>query len=286
MNFSLTQSVSRTGYLKSQDQTSLFFRHYPVVNAKAKVFLVHGFGEHSGRYSHVIERLNQENFEVLTIDLRGHGHSAGKPGFVEAFEDYERDVNAALEYMAKNLLPGKKLFVLAHSMGALISLRVSTRTSVAISGMVLSCPLLCLTMPVPSWKKWAVFAMAHLIPNLRMSANIKGRQLSHDEAIAKAYDEDPLVLKSIAIRTFWEIFKAYKGMTNCAAKKSPPFLMQLGGKDSVVDSRASELWFNQIDRNGMDATLKIYPKLQHEIYNEIDRKIPIDDAMAWLNARA
>jgi alpha-beta hydrolase superfamily lysophospholipase len=285
MNFSLTQTTSKTGYLKSKDQTPLFYRYYPLADHKASVFLVHGFGEHSGRYLHLFDRLTKDNYEVSMLDLRGHGYSEGRRGTVSSFANYEEDVIAGLDFAARNVKPNKKLFVLAHSMGALITLRVVTSARPPIDGMVLSCPLLRLTMPMPSWKKWASFAAASVLPTLRVSSGIKGHQLSRDQAIAAAYDADPLVLKNLPMHTFWEIFKSYQEASRLASIMSHSFFMQIGGLDSVVDARASEQWFKQVDRKAVDATLKIYPDLMHEIYNEADRHLPIEDAMAWLNAR-
>ncbi len=169
-------------------------------------------------------------------------------------------------------------------MGALISLRVTASTRLPIDGMVLSCPLLGLMMPIPAWKKWASFAAASVVPKIRLSAGIKGHQLSTDEQIARAYDTDPLVLKNLSMRTFWEIYKSYQEAANIAQTVSLSFLMQVGGRDPVVDARASELWFSRVNTKKVDATLKVYPEFLHEIYNETDRHIAIEDAVAWLNA--
>lgn len=285
MKFSLTQTASKTGFLKSKDQTPLFFRQYLVKAPKASVFLVHGFGEYGGRYGHVIDRLTKEGFEVFSVDLRGHGYSEGKRGDIDDFRRYEEDVVAGLEFAFSKKNASNKLFVLAHSMGALISLKVVSHTLFPLDGMVLSCPLFGLATPVPTWKKWAVFSMASLLPKTPLSAGIKGNQLSSDRGIAKAYDADPLVLKSISARAFWEIFKGCQDVDAMASSMSLSFLMQIGGKDPVVDANASKRWFDQVNHQHVDATLKIYPEFLHEIYNEINRQVPIDDAVTWLNQR-
>lgn len=283
MNFSLTQAASKTGFLKSKDRTPLFYRKYPHSEAKAIIVLVHGFGEHGGRYQHVIDRLLEEKFEILVVDLRGHGHSEGLRGDVKSFGSYEDDVVAGIEYALRFGPKNKKLFLLAHSMGALISLRVATSRKLPLDGMVLSCPLLKLTMSVPIWKKWASIAVAKVLPKTKLSSRIKGNQLSKDQAMAQAYDADPLVLKNLSVRTFCEIVKACEQADGMTEKIGLPFFMQIGGKDRVVDAQASERWFSRIDGKRVDATLKVYPDLLHEIYNETERDVPIEDAIRWLN---
>lgn len=284
MNFSLTESYSKTGFIKSKDQTSLFYRHYPVSHKKAIVFLVHGFGEHSGRYTHVIDRLREESFEVFCIDFRGHGHSKGKRGDVETFSHYVEDVVAGIEHIEKNLRHEKNLFLIAHSMGALASLHATVNSQISVAGLILSCPLFALRLPIPKWKQLASFAAAKMLPQLRVATGIKGRHLSSDQKFANAYDNDPLVLKNLSVRAFREIFIGYQNIDSLAERISSSLFLQIAGTDPVVDSKTSEKWFQTL-REDVDGSLKIYPEFLHEIYNEANRKLAIDDAIFWLNAR-
>lgn len=285
MNFSVTEAYSKTGYLPSKDQTPLFYRHYAVNGKKATVLLVHGFGEHSGRYSHVIDNLRKAGFEVWCIDFRGHGHSHGTRGDVDQFCRYEEDVLAGIDHALSHQNSPGKFFILAHSMGALVSLHAVTKNKLPISGMVLSCPLLALKMPVPAWKKWASIFVAKVMPEAKIKSGIRGVQLSSDHKFANAYDNDPLVLKTLSVRAFREISKGCQRAHVLAQTVTSSFFMQLGGNDPVVDKAASERWFSQIDRRAVDATLKVYPGFLHEIYNEAKREEAIGDFISWLNKR-
>src|SRR5690606_16891862 len=128
-------------------------RHYSVPSPKASILVIHGFGEHSGRYSHVIDRLLGEQFEVYCIDLRGHGYSKGSRGDVTYFQQYEEDVEALIEYAKSRHKIEHKFFIIAHSMGALVALGAVSRLKHKIDGIVLSSPLFALSLPVPCWKK-------------------------------------------------------------------------------------------------------------------------------------
>jgi len=248
------------------------------------VVLIHGFGEHSGRYAHIIDRLRQERFGVLCIDFRGHGLSKGKRGYVKQFQDYEEDVKAAIKFVQNKQPPQAKIFILAHSMGALVCLRLMAKMSNTIDGLVLSSPLFALKLPFPPWKKWAVNMLTRIWPNWPFKSTIHGKDLTSDLTIAKGYDNDPLVLKSIPVQAIGQLIAAYEGACDIAPVIKHPFFMQISGIDPVVDPKAAQEWFRKV--NNQDATIKIYPDFLHEIYNENRKKEPIDDFIAWLNKRA
>jgi len=283
MNLSNPENYSNTGYLYSLDQTPLFYRHYAVENQKATVLLVHGFGEHCGRYAHVIEQLLKRHFEVYCVDFRGHGRSFGNRGDVERFECYEEDLNAALKYVISQKKPGSKLFILAHSMGALVSLRLVSKSLEGVDGMVLSAPLFALSMSIPAWKKCGASMLAKVMPSVKFPAGIKGSALSTDPQIAQAYDDDPLVLKKISVRAFGQIQEGVKGTADLKVK--PAFFIQVAGKDSIVDPNAAINWFQSVKGQCSDASMKVYEGFLHEIYNESKREEAIDDALTWIEKR-
>lgn len=283
MNLPHPKDDSTTGFLHSKDKTPIFYRHYAVKDQKATVLVVHGFGEHSGRYQHVANALTSRHFEVYGIDFRGHGHSHGKKGDVESFEDYIDDLHTAIRFVLSKKDPKQKLFIVAHSMGALVSLRLLARNNEGISGLVLSAPLFALHKSIPQWKKCAAASIAKFFPALKFPSGIKGKKLSHDLHYAQAYDQDPLVLKCISVRAFKEIEEGMKGVSDLSLETA--FFMQVAGDDSIVDSQATKKWFNKIHNNSLDATLKDYDGFLHEIYNEKNRKEAIDDALLWLEKR-
>jgi len=283
MIYSLASNYSATGYLKSNDQTALFYRHYEVENQKATVLLIHGFGEHSGRYAHVIDRLRNEGFGVLCIDFRGHGLSKGKRGYIELFQHYEEDVKAAIKFVQNKQSPKTKIFILAHSMGALVCLRLIAKMNNTIDGLVLSSPLFALKTPFPPWKKCAINLLAKICPNFPVKSTIKGINLTTDQNIAKSYDSDPLVLKTIPVRTVSQLIAGYEAASNIAPIIRHPFFMQISGLDPVVDPKAAQAWLKNI--NNKDATIKFYPEFLHEIYNETRKEEAINDFIVWLNER-
>lgn len=285
MNFSMTKVDKKTGYIKSKDQTPLFYRHFETENPKAAVLLVHGFGEHGGRYDHVVERLRAEGYSIFCIDFRGHGHSQGVRGDVQAFDRYEEDVHAALVHLKESQGKDTKIFVVAHSMGALVALRMLTKMGKHVDGIVLSCPLFALKMKVPTWKKWAAIIAASVAPTVRVKTGIRGKHLSSDLSVAQAYDHDPLVLKNLSARAFYEIYQGCLSADELSGTLKHSILLQVAGDDPVVDAERAQSWFKNIDKNKVDATLKVYPGFLHEIYNESKKEEAINDFISWLNRK-
>ena len=273
-----------TGYLKSHDQTPIFYRHYEVENQRATVILIHGLAEHSGRYAHVIDRLRKEKFGVLCIDLRGHGHSKGQRGDIRNFENYEEDVKAAIKFVQNKQSPKEKIFIVAHSMGALVCLKLIAKMSNTVDGLVLSSPLFAMKMRVPIWKRAAARLLSLIYPGFGLRPNIKGSQLTSDTHMAKSYDNDPLVIKKITARAILEVIKACESAQDLAPIIKHPFFMQVSGRDFIVDSESTSNWFKNI--HNKDATIKLYPEFLHEIYNESRRNEAIDDFINWLKQRS
>lgn len=284
MIHAVSEHHSSTGYLYSSDQTPLFYRHYAALNPKATVLVIHGFGEHGGRYAHVIDQLLKRHFEVFSIDFRGHGRSQGPRGDVEHFEQYEEDLHATIKYINAQKRPGQKLFILAHSMGALVSMRLIAKKAEGVDGMVLSAPLFALSPNIPAWKKCGAMMLAKIVPTMKFPAGIKGDQLTTDMALARAYDEDPLVLKLISVRAFCQIQAGVKGSAELRLR--PAFFIQIAGRDGIVDPKAALAWWNSIKHERSDAAMKCYDSFLHEIYNEKQREEAISDALNWIEDRS
>lgn len=280
-NFHLATTAEKTGYLVSHDGTKIFYRSYKNKNAIADILLVHGFGEHSGRYLHVVNRLLDEGFSVISFDLRGHGLSEGHRGDIKTFEHYENDLITILKKSRSCSNKSLPLFIVAHSMGSLISLGAVLKLKNEVSGLVLSSPLLGLSLKIAWWKRCLGHYLSGLAPYLPIKSEISGEYLSSDPIFANAYNKDPLILKSISIRAFNLLQKKLHTTNDLKQSIKPPFFMQIAGNDLVVDSNAAQNWFNKNSKKELDQA-KIYPHFLHEIYNEKEREEAIGDLVSWL----
>ncbi|MGB9736346.1 MAG: lysophospholipase [bacterium] len=272
-------STRKEGFTKAKDGMQLFYRYILADKPKASVFIVHGLGEHSGRYENVINTLTDYN--LFLLDLRGHGRSAGKRGHVMHFDEYLDDVDA-LRNELKSLVKGKS-FILGHSMGGLIVLRYAIYRSDGLSGVVSSGPLLGVNVEVPKIKAMLGRVIAGIWPALSMSNEIDTNKLSHDKAVVDAYNNDPLVHTKVSARWYIEMVKAMEDTNANADKLTLPCLIMHGSEDALTNPQSSKAFFEKA--GSKDKTYKLYEGYYHEIFNEIDKQKPLSDMLEWINKR-
>ena len=231
--------------------------------------LVHGLAEHSGRYGHVIARLEAAGYDVHAVDLRGHGRSAGFPGMVSGLEDWLNDVGAIVE-QARSAAGDGRVFLLGHSLGALISGTYVARNTDVVDGLVLS--------------GIAVLAGTELLAAMSDpdAPGIPPTALSRDPEVVRAYVEDPLVFhdrvppeaNAAALATAIE-------MNQSGTLIKIPVLMVHGSADGIADVEGARDLFAQLGSE--DKELIVYEGLFHEVMNEPEQERVLDDIVAWLD---
>ncbi|HEY6333384.1 MAG TPA: alpha/beta fold hydrolase, partial [Blastocatellia bacterium] len=175
--------------LTMRDGTRLYARRREANPSLAEIVIVHGFGEHSGRYSAITEHLVSHGMTVTAYDHRGHGQSDGLPGHVDRFSDYDRDLAAIVATVrARSTGP---LFLVAHSMGGLIALHYLIEAGPEIAGAAISAPLLGFAVKVPGYKAMIGRISALVAPKFRMQNEIDPMVLCRDREICIAYAADP-----------------------------------------------------------------------------------------------
>jgi len=271
------------GEITAPDGIKLFSRQFPVKDERARMLIVHGLGEHSGRYAHVIDRLNSKGISVWTYDHRGHGRSDGKRGHVGSFSEYTADLDLMIKNARRDMPDGLRFFLLGHSMGGLIALNYAEKNPKNIDCLVISSPGLAPAKKVPVIKGSLGKLMSNLIPSLSFDNELVPGHLSHDRSMVDAYVGDPLVHRRITARWFTEFLAAMSATCREAGCLRLPLLMQVAGDDQIVHPGTSRDFFDQVA--SMDKTLFFYDGLYHEIYNETadQRKRVLMDLENWLD---
>lgn len=266
----VTFETSRTG-------TQLAVRSWPAPSPVAAVLIVHGIGEHSGRYSHVAERLNSHGLWAFSYDHRGHGHSHGDRAHVDEWADYVDDAEDRLSAVAvETKLP---TVVYGHSMGGLIALDfVLNRPQVKPSALVVTNPAL--GSNAPGWKKVMARVLAKLFGSVKLPTGIDGEQLSRDPAVGEAYFADPLVTTKASLKWGAEILDAMDRVNRAVDRLDVPTFLGVGAQDTVVPPQSSVALGNNphVER-------RLYPKLRHELHNEPEGLQVVDDISAWVLAQ-
>lgn len=272
--------TARTSQLKAADGTTLHVVDWPSAQPSGRgVLMLHGIGEHSGRYAHVAQFFNELGFDVRCHDHRGHGRSGGARGDLPDDEAIVRDATQVMQDFAPRFDTAPLL--LGHSMGGLFAARFATAQAAPISGLVLSSPAL--AIPLSGGQKLLLRVMSTLAPGVAVTNGLPDRYLSHDQAVIDAYRADPLVHPKITARLLRAMLAAVDVAQARAPELAVPTLLLVSGADRLVDARGSDAFFARL-RAGV-GTMHRYPELYHEIFNERDAAPVFADLRAWLETQ-
>lgn len=271
-----------TGSLLTRDGLRLFYRKFEAENPVAGIVFAHGLGEHSGRYNHLVEHLLPKGYSFWLVDHRGHGKSEGTKGHVMEFDNYLMDLSMVVEMARNELGEEKKLFLIGHSMGGLITISFALKYTDMLDGIVVSSPALGMKVKVPAIKEKLGLFMSKVWPSLTMANELPKDKISHDEEVVRDYENDPLVHSKVSARWFTEFIAAIDNAHHRAGTIKMPVLMQVAGDDYLVNAPSSKEWFGKLSVE--DRTLHYYDGNYHENYHEVaDRRTQaFSDLEAWL----
>ena len=247
----------------------------------ALVLIVHGLGEHSGRYETVAQQLNGWGFAVRSFDLCGHGLSSGAPGSLPDENRLLDDLATVIDRSRAAVAPGLPIVLLGHSLGGLIAARFVSLKLRAVEGLVLSSPAL--DPGLNAFQKLLLATLPKIAPNLRVGNGLDASYLSHDPAVVAAYRADPLVHDRICARL--ALFIATAGAQTCALARhwTVPTLLIYAGQDRLVSPKGSRAFAAQAPASVL--TSQCFEDLYHEIFNELDPAPVFGALQQWLAQR-
>ncbi|MBA7568977.1 Monoacylglycerol lipase [subsurface metagenome] len=265
---------------KTFDGLSLFGQSWqPEDRPRAVVCLVHGIGEHSGRYVHVADSLTQTGYALISIDLRGHGKSEGPRGHIPSYEAIMQDISSLLEVSNKKF-PQLPSFLYGHSLGGNLVLNYVLRRQSHLKGVIATAPWLRLAFEPPRFKIILAQITNYIWPSFSQKNGLDTKVLSHDPEVVYAYENDPLVHDHISARMFNSIYQAGQWALEHASEFSLPLLLMHGGADRLISVEASREFADKITEN---CTFKIWDGLYHEIHNEPEKKEVFKFLIDWLD---
>jgi acylglycerol lipase len=249
---------------------------------RAVLLVVHGLGEHIGRYDQLATRLVREGYALHGFDLRGHGYAPGVRCNVRRFEQFLDDLSDFVALVAP-LHPGKKLVLLGHSMGGVIAARAVQTGAVTPDLLVLSSPAFRDGADVPGWARRLLTVLAKPFPGLP-TVRLSSALLSRDPAEVAAYDLDPAVFHGpVKARIASEMARAGAEAIRDAPRIRVPLLLLHGAADGLAQATGSAALMAQLA--GRDAEFELYPEGPHELFHDPLRERVTNDLLAWLAAR-
>jgi acylglycerol lipase len=269
-----------TGKFTGCNNTSLFYQSYtPEASIKAVLIVVHGLADHSGRFANVAKRFVPLGYAVYAFDMRGHGQSEGKRGTIDSVSCCIEDIHA-FRQIVSGKHPGKKIFLLGHSIGGTVSVAYTVKHQNDISGLILSAPVM---TPGRSFSP-AVVAIAKFLAKIAPGMGIQkisAQAISRDTGIVQAYINDPLVFHgpltaSQGIRMMKEMEALRRQIPTIAL----PLLVLYGTADKISDPESSTII--AANAGSTDKTIRAYDGLYHEIFNEPESPRVFQDIQDWL----
>jgi alpha-beta hydrolase superfamily lysophospholipase len=267
------------------DGVRLALRHWePTGTPRGTVLIVHGLGEHSGRYEHVAAYLTARGWRVVAYDLRGHGRSEGRRGSIARSDDHLRDLTTIVDLVRSRpdyLVPDTRLLLLGHSMGGAFAAQFVARAIRPIDGLILSSPAL--DPGLTAFQRMQLRLGMALMPGLALPNQLAVDRLSHDPAVVADYQADPLVHDRVTPRLAQAIVDAGEEVIAQAPRWHTPTLLLWAGDDRNVAPAGSARFAEGAPSD--QVTARVFPAIYHEIFAEPDADLVFTALGDWLDRR-
>lgn len=268
------------GKFKGAGGLELYYQCWqPDGQPRAVVVIVHGIGEHSGRYMNVVNQLVPHGYAVYSFDNRGHGRSPGQRGYLNAWAEFREDVRAFLKKVREQE-PGRSVFLMGHSLGSLIVGDYVLRDPSGLKGTILSGLATEPAGAAPAYLVAIARLLSRLWPTFSMASGLEAAAISRDPAAVQAYQADPLVHDRVTPRYGTEALATVEWVKTHASEMKIPVLLLHGGADRLVSSAGSQRFFEAVPL--ADKELHIYPDGYHEPHNDLQHEQVMADLEGWL----
>ena len=261
------------------DRTRLFAQSWTAENDQKKlILLVHGLGEHCGRYEQWAQLFNKRGYSLLSLDLHGHGRSEGKRGHVKSIDVFLDDIDV-LYQKSNELFPGYKKILYGQSMGGNLVLNHVISRNRPVAAVIASSPWFRMYKEPSDLVLTMVSHLKKILPSFTLSNQLIADHISHDPEVIRDYQRDPLNHDRISFKMFHELYHGgYNALRN-VYKINYPLLIMHGQADTITSPKASE----EFVMNTSNLTrLKLWPNQYHELHNEFIKEEVHSYIISWL----
>ncbi|MEI7989095.1 MAG: lysophospholipase [Chloroflexota bacterium] len=270
---------NRNSIFKGSDGIDLFYQVWETeTEKKAAVILVHGIGEHCGRYPALINTIVPRGYNVYALEHRGHGHSSGKRGHINNWDEYRQDLRIFVQ-MVVDMEPDKPVYIYGHSLGGLMALDYVLYYPQNIKGIIASAPSLAInTSPVLIL---LAKMMSSIVPGFTLSTNLDASAISRKKEVVEEYINDPLVHSLASARMGTELLATMDWTNAHAADLHMPILILQGSADRITPAPSSQTFIEKVSSS--DKQRIEYPGGYHESHNDVHAEQAMMDVANWLD---
>ncbi len=259
-------------------KTLFYGQYWQPETSKAVIILVHGMGEHSGRYTEfVVPSFLENGFAVITFDQFGHGKTSGKRGHCPSFEAVLESLDQVIE-KATAVFGNLPQFLYGHSMGGNVVLNYALRRKHSIRGIIASSPFLKLAFQPPTWKLSLGKILQKIAPSITLNNELDPRDISRDPIEVQKYISDPLVHDQISPNFSLTFIETGAWALEHATQLTAPTLMLHGTGDKIIDFHGSE----NFARENKNIDLMLYENGAHELQHDLCKEELMNDMIQWL----
>ena len=268
------------GNFRGIRNANIFYQGWvPDEKVKAVILIIHGLGEHCGRYMNVVNHFIPLGFAVYGLDHLGHGKSDGEREVVKTFDDFTTNLSSYYS-MVKTWQPSHPIFLLGHSMGGLIVSYYLLDHQSDFKGAIISAPSVKIPSNITPLTVWMGKILSAVAPKAGI-LSLDPTGLSRDQEVVKAYINDPLVFHGkTPARLAAEMLNAMSRVKQAVKKISLPLIIIQGSADRLVDPGGAQMLFTEA--SSKEKTLKLYEGYYHEVLNEPDKARVLKDLETWV----
>ena len=269
-------------YTKASDGTQLFVRKWKTEqDPKAHILLIHGFSEHSGRYTKWARKFIAENIEVVAFDLRGHGKSEGLRGHTPSFKHLLQDIDLVLE--ENKPANNQPLFLYGQSLGGGLVINYGLSRSNGFDGIIATSPWLKLSTEPKAFILLLSRALKIIAPRAVRDSKLDVNYLSHDPEVIRQYEADTLTHRQITPHLFFGARKAGYQALKKAGQLQHPLLLMHGTDDKITSLKASEQFAKNAVKANKDVRFVQWQGLYHELHHEVEKDKVFDAIRSWID---
>ncbi len=264
MHYAITE-----GKFQTRDGLKLHFRYFKHPQAEDTLILLHGHGEHSGRYQKFAAHLEDKKVSLAMVDLRGYGLSDGEACYVDSFQDYLNDLSDFTTFLKRDYSLKDRFLLFGHSNGGLVALTWALKYPDAIKALFLSSPYLGLKLPKP-----LILIndfLCRVAPHFVYQNPVYPPYLTHNPEELVRYKSDNLMRRKVTARLLSEMMTAHHFIEGIPHFKFPfPVLVLMAGLDRIVDPAKTHLFYKKLSAPYKD--LHVFEGFYHEIFNELGQE--------------
>lgn len=272
--------LNHTSYsISSSDGIKLFIRDYSLQNSNKVILIIHGLGEHSGRYLKLIQDFNDKNISVFTIDIRGHGKSEGKRGHSPFYQQLMNDIQCFIEHVTKKI-PDQKYFLYGHSFGGNLVINYSFQENKKINGIIATSPLI---KPSIAPSRIVLFMgklFKKIVPSLILSNGININGISRNMQVINDYRNDPLIHNKVSVQLGLDIISSGIYALENSQYITVPMIVFHGKNDGLTSYSASQ---KLVQNSGPNIKFIGFDDAYHEIHNEPEKVELLRNIFNWIN---